>query len=135
MYGKILKGVNASETLATTCSVLVVDDHGLVRETLARALRRHFFEVLTAADREEAERALEHHTVTHLVCDWNLGKDHPRGTELVPLWRERWPSITSAVIFSGAFPGDITISPMIDGVVDKAQGLEALLEALDRKHR
>lgn len=102
---------------------------------MARALGRHFSEVLTAADRTEAELVLEQHAITHLVCDWNLGEDYPRGTELVPLWRERWPSITKAVIFSGTSPEDITTSSMIDAVVDKTQGLEVLLEALGRRHR
>jgi len=114
-------------------AILLVDDEELVRRTMARALARYFPEVLTAANQTEAEQMLEHREVTHVICDWNLGEGHPKGTEIVPLWRERWPSITHAVIFSGTAPADIGEQlPGVDGVVDKADGLEPLLEALGR---
>jgi len=111
---------------------LLVDDHELVRRTMARALTKYFPEVLTAANQTEAEQMLEHREVTHVICDWNLGENHPKGNELVPLWRDRWPSISRAVIFTGTAPEDIATAPAIDGIVDKADGLEALLEALNR---
>lgn len=107
---------------------LVVDDEPLVQNTVVRMLRQSFDEVLTAINPAEADEVLEERSISHLVCDCNLGHGLPLGTELVPGWRALYPSIERVVVFTGA---DLTkVPPEVDAVVLKPGRKGELLRAL-----
>lgn len=55
------------ETIQKT--LLIVDDDAETRELLARYLKDHGFDVVTAANGKEMEICLEHHTVALIVLD------------------------------------------------------------------
>jgi ActR/RegA family two-component response regulator len=113
-------------------TLLIVDDDLAVCRALKRALGRHFDEVLLAHDPEMAERVLEACRITHLVCDFNLGPGIPLGIDLLPGWRRANPFIKRAVVFTGTDLTDHPISPLVDRVLNKADGPDRLLEALRR---
>ena len=79
--------------------VLLLDDDGLVRETLSRFLRLDGFEVQEASDSGEALDCLEVFAPHIAVVDWMLG-DSLDGVEVTAAIRERIPGLP-AVIISG----------------------------------
>jgi len=111
--------------------VLLVDDEPLVLRSISRVLKRRFDVVLTASNQAEAEKHLEEHTVTHVVCDYHLGADQPRGTTLLSEWRGQHPGIERAVILTGTARESIPPAPIgIDDILDKLCSQEVLFEKL-----
>lgn len=58
-----------SHLQSPTATVLVVDDHRKIRETLATILRRHAFDVLTAADVSAMRALLKHRRFDVVLLD------------------------------------------------------------------
>jgi CheY-like chemotaxis protein len=110
---------------------LVIEDQPEVIRVVVRALKGHFKEILTTSDPYEVPVLLEKHQVTHVVSDCNLGDDLPLTIELIPGWRRACASIVRIVLFSGTDFQDQPIPPEVDEVVDKGDGPDALLKALD----
>jgi CheY-like chemotaxis protein len=117
-------------TMETKRNVLVVDDEPKVCTMLRRALGPSFDKVLTATSCSEADILLKDGCVTHLVCDYCLGAGQPLGTDSVASWRETYPSITRAVLFSGSAPESIVPPPEVDAVVSKLTSTKDLLRIL-----
>lgn len=102
--------------------VLVVDDEPVFCRAMARLLGRSFDAVLLAGTPEEAEQILETNPVTHLVCDYRLGRALPPGTVFVAKWRERFPNICRAVVFTGALDYYVKAAEGVDAV--RAKGID-----------
>lgn len=112
--------------------VLVVDDDPDILETVRLVLRRAGYEVLTAANAQEAISLMEHDshatTVGALLCD--LDMPQIKGTELIAHFHARYPTIPITVL-SGADAFQFTEAVVKQGVTDwlrKPASREALLE-------
>lgn len=111
--------------------VLLVDDQQLILKHLSRMLRSHFSQILTATTPAQAEQLLRQHEVTHIVCDYDLGDDKPRGTTLITQWRGQYSTIQRTVIMTGVEPSSLFPSPVgVDEILDKPYSLKQLLASL-----
>jgi CheY-like chemotaxis protein len=112
---------------------LAVDDHERVIELLSRRLGEFFDQFYGATNPADAEAILAAHPVTHLVCDFDLGGEHPVGTYLVQKWRSQYPGIKRAIIHSGAQRSIIPTIPEVDDILSKPASIFALKTALHIK--
>jgi DNA-binding NarL/FixJ family response regulator len=113
-------------------SVLIADDHGLVREGMERLLESHSDIRLCAqaANGEEALRAIEEHRPDVVVLD--VGMPRLGGLETLRLLRERYPG-TRALLIS--VRGDRTLVDSAirlgaDGYLLKDSRAEEIVEAI-----
>ena len=92
--------------------IVLVDEEPTIRQATARHLREAFFDVMEAADSDEALKHLGSSSKVHaLVTDAHLpGKID--GHELAGLTRKRWPDL-AVVIMSGH--SDATSGPVPPG--------------------
>ncbi len=111
--------------------LLIVDDSEKVRTTLRRLLSSAFDEVFLSANPNEAEQLLGQHDISHILCDYDLGKDMPKGTELVIEWRRQYPEIGRAVILTGSDISQIDVPPEVDAIFSKTMSPRDLLAALE----
>lgn len=81
--------------------LLVVDDETAVCRAVARVMRRHFDDVVTAGNAQEAEAVLSTRAVTHLICDHWFGKGQPLGIDLVKVWVEKYASLERVLLLTG----------------------------------
>lgn len=110
--------------------LLVVDDEVDIGRLFERYLKDRFDEVHVVTTVAEAERILGNAGVTHVVVDHYLGRGEPLGMEAVVRWREEWPGIRYAALFTGS---QITLPSMVRGIDDifyKPSGFDALVTAL-----
>ena len=110
--------------------ILVVDDHEGTARATARVLRMRFDTVHVAYSAAEAEEILAREPVTAVLCDHNLGKGLPTGVELIPKWREQYPEIARAVLYSGSLREEIDLPPEVDLYLAKVATMEQILGAL-----
>lgn len=80
--------------------VLVLQRNAFVARSLARHLGDTYPDVAFATDIATAEAILAdpERAPTHLVCGQYLGPDAPLGSELIPTWRHRFPSLVRVVL-------------------------------------
>ena len=120
------------EQKAEKSVVLLVDDQEMILKSVSRVLQPHFDLVLTAATPEQAEQHLAQHEVTHIICDYHLGDDLPRGTDLIPTWRERFKTIRKAFIFTGSQRASLPPAPIgVDDILNKPMSAQTLLAKLN----
>ena len=110
--------------------LLIVDDDPQIRRMLMRFFKHHFDSALTAATPADAERILRENVVTHILLDFHLGYNNPRGTELVVDWRRRYPLIRKALLLSGTRLQDKQIPPEVDHYFMKPIEPKDVMEAL-----
>ena len=110
--------------------VLIVDDEELICRSLLRQFRGRFDRVYFATHPIDAERILLDVEVTDLICDYNLGEAVPFGTELLTEWRQAYPHIRRAVIFSGADLSEVSIPKWVDVAISKSASVEELYAAV-----
>jgi DNA-binding NtrC family response regulator len=92
--------------------IVLVDEEPTIRQATARHLREAFFEVVEAADSDEALKHLETSSTVHgLVTDAHL-PGRIDGHELAGLARNRWPDL-AVVMMSGH--SDATSGPVPPG--------------------
>jgi len=108
--------------------VLVADDDPFILRTLTRCFSRHGVRVLAAQTAESAEHILETEQVSHLLCDYDFGPGQPTGAELIPEWREGYPSIVVACIYTGSVLDHIPHG--VDAVLQKPARADELFAAL-----
>lgn len=107
-----------------------MDDEPRVRDALCRILAPFFGGVCSASRVEQADKLLSSQNVTHLLCDYWLGKDSPNGLELIQLWRRQYPFIERAVLITGV-ETRIHADPLfVDAVISKLSAPKTLLDAL-----
>ena len=97
--------------------MLIVDDDDLVAKTAKRVIERNSLEkpdqILLASTPSQAEIILRAYRVTSVLCDYDLGKNQPKGTELVTRWRRQHASIQTAFIYTGS---DVETVPKVHGI-------------------
>ena len=81
--------------------VLLIDDDAAALQTVARALERHGFEVVAAAEAGEAARLIERDAFEALVVDLALRGGH--GLDLIRRLRERSPETSILAVTAGDF--------------------------------
>lgn len=92
--------------------IVLVDEEPTIRQATAQYLREAFFEVMEAADSDEALKHLERSSAVHaLVTDAHL-PGRIDGQELAGLARDRWPDL-AVVMMSGH--SDATSGPVPPG--------------------
>ena len=111
--------------------LLLVDDEPDIMSLFRRVLRRSFDEIVFAENGAEARQALDQKQVTHVVSDFFLGADEPKGTTLLAGWRAQYPSLRFAAIFTGRGASEeIDGQPGVDAVFSKPTGFEDLVQRL-----
>ena len=110
--------------------LLIVDDDPRICRALSRRLLSSFDTLRTACTQREAESWLGRERISHLICDYDLGKGVPKGTELALRWRREYPSIERAVLFTGACPDEAVGTFGIDAVICKTADFFELMASL-----
>ena len=109
-------------------SVLIVDDEASARESLARLLRTHGYDVRTAGDSQDATRELGAQPADVVLLDLDL--PHVPGESLAAFLRLRHPK-TQIIFMSGQYD---MVNPERFGentvYFRKPLNMEDLLEAL-----
>ena len=116
--------------------VLIVDDDDLVRQTVSFVLEQGGYEVLEAADGEEAITAIESYptdfSIQAIICDIHLPKVN--GHDLIAFIRHKLPTVP--VIVLTGFPDVQGAAALFKlGVVDyliKPGRADTLLDAIRR---
>lgn len=108
--------------------LLIVDDMPGVCRAMSRYMRPAFDEVLSAVTPQQAEELLENPSArpTHLLIDQFLGQSGMLGTDLVAVWRRRYPSLRVAVVLSGAESVSAPEGSGVDMVLRKPPDVRAL---------
>ncbi|MFT5583030.1 MAG: two-component system cell cycle sensor histidine kinase/response regulator CckA [Cognaticolwellia sp.] len=107
--------------------VLVVDDEPIILRLVRRILEQHGATVTTVGDLASAQEAL---TPAHdvVLLDQTLGRE--RGLDLLPALRAAAPDMR--VLFFSGEPVSPEVMSLIDGMVAKPVGVEALVDAVSR---
>ena len=111
--------------------LLIVDDDPRICRMLSRRLESSFDGFHTAGTPADAERKLKEESITHLICDFNLGEEAPNGTDLIAKWRSQYPSIERAVLFTSAPLNDKIKPAGVDALIHKTTDFNQLMEALN----
>jgi response regulator of citrate/malate metabolism len=90
----------------------------------------HFDPVFTAGTPEEAEAMLEAHRPRLLLCDYWLGNEFPPGTELIPSWRERYPTLERVALMTGTKAESLALTTCVDAVFQKPLNMEQVTDFL-----
>ena len=116
--------------------VFIVDDEAHVRKTVGLALRQGGYEVLEAADGEEAMAAIQSYptgfSVHAIICDIELQKVN--GHDLIAFMREKLPSVP-IIVLTGHPDVQGATSLFKQGVIDyliKPAQAQTLLDAVRR---
>ena len=126
-----------SRTLPKPLRVLIIDDHSLFREGVARVLAdRPDFAVESCGSVDEALRLVERHAPDVVLLDYDLGFE--RGSRFLPAARDlgfegrvlvvtAWVSDPEAVRLmrsgvAGIFPKENPTSTLVEAVLDVARG-------------
>ena len=110
--------------------LLVVDDEFEICKLIKRSLRNEFDEIHLAAGQEDAESVLRSNQVTHIVCDFYLATGDTLGDRLLAEWRDVWPSIEYAALFTGSTIERHAGHDKIDNVFLKPSGFLDLVDRL-----
>jgi signal transduction histidine kinase/ActR/RegA family two-component response regulator len=112
--------------------ILVVDDEMVIRRSLRRVLRRVDFEVEEAADGEEGLRTLEQMTAPPDLLVLDLDLPGITGEELLPIVRQRDPSLVVLTISGHALTlrGPVRSDAHLSKPFDSSQFLERVFELL-----
>jgi two-component system probable response regulator PhcQ len=106
--------MDVTDTQATRCTVLFVDDEPQVLEGFRDALRRHSFTILTATSGAEALKLLDANAIDVVVSDERM--PHMAGSEFLSIVRQRHPE-TIRIVLTGQASLDAAIRAINDGEV------------------
>jgi DNA-binding response OmpR family regulator len=120
----------AVSTATSTRILLVVDDEPEICKLIKRSLRGEFDEIHLAEGQSEAESVLSTTPVTHVVCDFYLATGDTLGDRLLVEWRDSWPSIEYAALFTGSTLERVAGHEKIDDVFLKPNGFSDLVDHL-----
>jgi DNA-binding NtrC family response regulator len=113
--------------------LLIVDDEEDIYKLLKRSLGSEFDQVHVAGCAADAESILGSHTVTHLICDLYLGGSDPLGDVLIRRWKQRWPTIQYAALFTGSTYEKDHSYEKVDHIFMKPRGYDDLIGLLRRR--
>lgn len=116
--------------------VLLVDDEEEVRKPIKLSLTRSGFEVVEAADGDQAIKALNDGDnplmVDTILCDIRMPKIN--GTEAISYFRSQYPNVP-VIVLTGYPDVDLAVSLMKQGVLDylvKPVSKDELLNVIKR---
>jgi DNA-binding NtrC family response regulator len=110
--------------------LLIVDDSDDIRSALCRFMALCFEQVVGAATPQEAEAALQAYQPRLLLCDYWLGPQYPPATDLIPAWRERYPSIERVALITGTNTDTLGSANCVDAVFQKPLDLRQVTDFL-----
>ncbi len=112
--------------------LLIVDDHAVFRDCLARGLEEtgEFVVIATAGSVADALAALSRGGLDVVLLDYDLGVE--RGTELLGQIREQYPGLRVLVLTAWVEEAEIRhlVSLGVNGVILKKHNLATLSEAV-----
>lgn len=112
--------------------ILIVDDHQLFAQSLARLVTAHDREakVVVATSIAEAVSALERFVPELALVDWHLGDG--RGSEVIPSVRRAAPTAKVIVLTGSTEPAVVraAMAAGCDGFVTKDRAADELFEAI-----
>ncbi len=104
--------------------LLIVDDNPFTATTVKQLIEKRSSEkpdeILLAVSPAQAEKQLQNHLVTAVLCDYDLGHRVPTGNVLIQKWRQEYPTIKSAFVYTGADTKDIPKTQGVDAIFSKA---------------
>ena len=115
--------------------ILIVDDDRAAALLLETYLARFGFEILSAADADEALSTLAKRSVQAVVSDYNMPGTN--GLELTALIKQQYPQIPVFIISGSLRPPEAATAP-IEGWFMKGEPISVLRDALVQrlgKHR
>ena len=107
--------------------ILIVDDERATALVLQTYLTGSGFEVLEAADADEALATLAKRTVHAVVSDYNMPRTN--GLELAALIKQQYPQILVFIISGSLRPPEAATTP-IEGWFTKGEPISLLRDAL-----
>jgi DNA-binding NtrC family response regulator len=110
--------------------LLIVDDSDDIRSALRGFMSLCFEQVVAAATPQEAEAALRAYQPRLLLCDYWLGPEHPPATDLIPGWRERYPSIERVGLITGTNTDALGSADCVDAVFQKPLDMRRVTDFL-----
>ncbi|HWC18051.1 MAG TPA: response regulator [Terriglobales bacterium] len=110
------------------CRVLCVDDHALTMHLLSLILQQQGYEVLTSSDPTMAIKVLKQGPVDLALLDYEM--PHMNGGELAAFVKHE-DLATKVILFSGKSIIPHHHLAFVDRFVQKSEGVEALLEAVE----
>jgi len=126
--GESDKKVRTNINMGRRCRVLCVDDNALAMHLLSLILEQEGYEVLTSSDPIMAMKVLKQGAVDLALLDYEM--PHMNGGELAAI--VKCGGLAAKVIL---FSGSARISrhdlAFVDRLVQKSEGVEALLEAIE----
>lgn len=124
MNNKKRKNFNISQR----CRVLCVDDDALTMQLLSLILRKHGYEVFTSVDAIRAIQLLKREPIDLALLDYEM--PHMNGGELAAFVKHE-DLETKVILFSGKSIIPHHHLAFVDRFVQKSEGVEALLEAIE----
>ncbi len=129
-----------SRTGSTERILLVLDDDADIIQFVERMLltvqasvfkQTIFSKIMTARNEKEAREVLSHSSVSHVLADIDLGRNEPRGYQVVYKLRREFPCIERAILFTGGegLETDI-LPPGIDAAFRKTDPVEFIIAAI-----
>lgn len=107
--------------------LLVLDDEKEIGRLFERYFRSRFDEVHVCQTVADALAVLQSTQITHVVVDHYLGPDEPLGSDVLTRWREQFPHIRYAALFTGSQVSGPTSLPGVDDVFYKPTGFQDLV--------
>jgi CheY-like chemotaxis protein len=114
--------------LRQPCRVLCVDDDTLTMHLLSLILRKHGYEVFTSGDAIRAIEVLKREPIDLALLDYEMS--HMNGGELAAFVKHEGFA-TKVILFSGNSIIPHHHLAFVDRFVQKSEGVEALLEAIE----
>jgi CheY-like chemotaxis protein len=114
--------------ISQRCRVLCVNDDALTMHLLSLILRKHGYEVFTSVDATRAIQLLKREPIDLALLDYEM--PHMNGGELAAFVKHE-DLATKVILFSGKSIIPHHHLAFVDRFVQKSEGVEALLEAIE----
>lgn len=118
----------ADINISQRCRVLCVDDHALTTHLLSLIFQQQGYEVLTSSDPTMAIKVLKQGPVDVALLDYEM--PYMNGGELAAFVKHE-DLATKVILFSGKSIIPHHHLAFVDRFVQKSEGVEALLEAIE----
>ncbi len=135
--------LEATQSEQTGRTLLVIDDDEYMIVCIKRLLHKvqrslnremYFDDILTAENEEQAREMLSTREITHVLTDLNLGRNKPKGYQVVSKLRREFPCIQRAVMFTGGDGLETNVLPRgIDAIFKKSDPVDFIVASIIRE--